>query len=229
MRYYLDLPIALQDFSCPSNGIFNALSLWLSSNPQFKVLRGIVQLVAIYVMYILTWKQVATKFLFHDIAMFKHISSTWNDYAPVSTRCKIRAFQLLNLASIFLRMTRANFSKLVELRIMRRAVTSCPQWFIAIRSFTARAFGVLRRSPKQIASLTQSTLHIGYFPSTLGGRAQSVNLFCTLKFIVATAEFCSHIRDWSIMVRLLQVTYHHGLGVFPALAGLQHYYLLIIA
>jgi hypothetical protein len=201
MRYFYDteLAITLQDFSCPRNSVFDALSLRLSNNPQFKVLRCIVQFVTIYVMNVFTWQQIATKFLFHDIAMFEHMSPAWNDYALVSTRCEVRAFHFSNMP-VFLRVTRAYFSEFLDLLVVRHAITLCPQWLIAIRNLATWTFGVLRRSPKQIASLAQSTLHIGYFSSTLRGRTQSINLFRTLEFIVATAEFCSHIRDWVFAV-----------------------------
>ena len=72
MRYYLDLPIALQDFSCPSNGIFDTLSARMTMQPEFKVSRCIVQFVAIFVVYSFVFCQRTIKYLLHHKAMLQY-------------------------------------------------------------------------------------------------------------------------------------------------------------
>lgn len=191
----MELSVAFQNLFCPSYEVFNSLPLRLSSNPQFKIFRRIIQLVAINMMNILAREQVAPKFLLHYITMLKHMSTTRNDHTSVARTCKVRSLQLFDVASVFLWVTRANFSKFCNLSIMGITVTLCPQWLIAIRNFASCGFRILRYPPILIASLTQATLYISNFSPAFRGRTQNINLLATLGHVVLATEVISLIGN----------------------------------
>ncbi len=64
--------VTLQDFFCPSNNVLHALSARVAMQPKLQILWGIIQSIAIFMMYPFILFQRTPKTLFHNITMFHH-------------------------------------------------------------------------------------------------------------------------------------------------------------
>lgn len=71
--YDTDSAVALNDFSRPSEQVFDALTGRLRMCPKFKVARLVIQAVAVFVMDALIWIKRSAQFLFHHKPMFHNV------------------------------------------------------------------------------------------------------------------------------------------------------------
>lgn len=68
----IQMPIGGDDFSGELNYVLNSLATGLPGDPQFKVLRSVIQAIAVKVMNVFAALQPSAEGLFHDEAVFKY-------------------------------------------------------------------------------------------------------------------------------------------------------------
>lgn len=102
MKIWFDteLRVASQNLARPSDGIFNAHTRRLRLDPQLKIFGFIVQLAAIYVVYVLAWQQFSIKFDLHRMSVLVDPPAVWRSDTTITRVSDVFSLHTANAAAL---------------------------------------------------------------------------------------------------------------------------------